>query len=185
MGLAGNMKLKTFLTIVGGLGIFGAGALYVTSSDSSAPDGGDPITIEPMGADPTPSEGSEARPGVVLNRDLEATEPVEDPPADIGDIGRPPLDPIDAAVLAWKGRSIPSKKVKDVTKHTPWKINVYQDDPGAGVNRAKVDRDRDDRWEIKYTFAPDGSVSRKIAPEDDENFTVVQQLTETGWVQQE
>jgi len=196
MGLAGDVKLKTFLLAVGGVAALGAGGLYL------AADGGDEVStaprVETFEPTPAPSAGDEVRPGVTINRGLDGATDAGETEAAAADVAAPDVaepapaaaegpptlrrDPVEAAVLGWKQRSIPVKKKKDVSKGRAWKINVYQDDPGAGVNRAKVDLDRDDAWDHKYTFEPDGGVTRKVAPNDDENYTVQERLTDAGWV---
>lgn len=72
------------------------------------------------------------------------------------------------------------EKVKDATKGKPYKINLYSDD-GARFNRAKVDLNRNDKWDESWTFGADGSVERKVAPGDDENYTEVYAFVGGAW----
>ena len=58
-------------------------------------------------------------------------------------------------------------KIKDASKGRPFKINLYSDD-GQRFNRAKVDLDRDDKWDEKWDFEADGSVTRKVSSADDD-----------------
>lgn len=81
---------------------------------------------------------------------------------------------VKALLLDWKGRPLGTTKKKDVTSGRPYKINVYQDAGESTVNRAKVDLDRDDKWDEKWTFEAGGGVTRKIAPRDDEDYATVQ-----------
>jgi hypothetical protein len=193
MGLAGNMKRKTFLMLVTGVSFVGAGAVYLGTSDSPIPGDGSEVTMESVEGDPPPppGNGSEVRSGVILKRPLTETglnsSPISPslPPVVAPDAGALRPEPSESMVLAWKQRPIAVPKKKDVSKGRPFKINVYQDDPGAGVGRAKVDLDRDDQWDHKYTFEPDGGVTRKVSPNDDENYTVVQRLADEGWITQE
>ena len=74
------------------------------------------------------------------------------------------------------------EKVKDATKGKPYKINLYSDD-GRRFNRAKVDLNRNDKWDESWTFGADGSVERQVAPADDENYRQVWVLHGTGWTQ--
>ncbi len=135
--------------------------------------------------------GEGVRSGVILKRPLNETglnsSPISPslPPVVAPDAGALRPEPSESMVLAWKQRPIAVPKKKDVSKGRPFKINVYQDDSGAGVSRAKVDLDRDDQWDHKYTFEPDGGVTRKVSPNDDENYTVVQRLTDAEWITQE
>jgi hypothetical protein len=71
-------------------------------------------------------------------------------------------------------------KIKDAIKGRAFKINLYSDD-GARWNRAKVDLDRDDKWDEKWTFKPDGSVEKQVAPQDDENYTETFVRTDGQW----
>lgn len=77
---------------------------------------------------------------------------------------------VDTVVLGYQGKNIGSDKLKDVTPGKPYKVNVYQDAGSGSANRAKIDLDRDDKWDEKITFASDG-VSREVAPADDEVYS--------------
>ena len=59
-------------------------------------------------------------------------------------------------------------------------MNLYQDDGHSSVNRAKVDLDRDDKWDEKWTFKGD-TIQRKVAPKDDEQYTRTLHWTGSGW----
>ena len=93
---------------------------------------------------------------------------------------RPDLRAVDKVVSRYLGRSLGSEKLKDVTKGQPYKVNVYQDAGEPGANRAKIDLDRDDLWDEKWTLK-DGAVSRKVAPNDDENYSVEEDWQDGGW----
>lgn len=64
------------------------------------------------------------------------------------------------------------EKVKDATKGKSYKINLYSDD-GQKFNRAKVDLNRNDKWDESWTFKADGTVERQVAPADDEKYSEV------------
>ncbi len=85
--------------------------------------------------------------------------------------GGPPseLRQVDELMLSLLSRPV-QKKIKDASKGRPFKINLYSDG-GARFERAKVDLDRDDRWDEKWTFGADGAVSRTVSPGDDENYS--------------
>jgi hypothetical protein len=72
------------------------------------------------------------------------------------------------------------EKVKDATKGKPYKINLYSDD-GQRFNRAKVDLNSNDKWDESWTFDASGSIERKAAPADDENYTQVYSLVGGAW----
>ena len=94
-------------------------------------------------------------------------------PTPQSEVGPPPaqtpgLRAVDSDMLALvKGPA--QKKVEDATKGKPYKINLYSDD-GQRFNRAKVDLNRNDRWDESWTFGADGSIERKVAPDDDEQY---------------
>ncbi|HEY1099529.1 MAG TPA: hypothetical protein VGF99_11405, partial [Myxococcota bacterium] len=75
------------------------------------------------------------------------------------------------------------EKIKDATKAQPFKINLYSDD-GKRFNRAKVDLDRDDRWDESWTFKSATAIEKKVAPADDENYSEVYVAKDGGWVKQ-
>lgn len=88
--------------------------------------------------------------------------------------------PLDADVLGLLSRPV-EEKLKDATRGTPYKVNLYSDDRQRW-NRAKVDLDRDDKWDEKWTFFPDGATEREVAPADDENYTERYVLRDGAWV---
>jgi hypothetical protein len=87
---------------------------------------------------------------------------------------------VDGVVLGYRGRALGSDKLKDVTAGRPYKVNVYQDAGKATANRAKVDLDRDDKWDEKFTFDGD-RVERQVAPQDDENYSETWLWDGSGW----
>ena len=91
----------------------------------------------------------------------------------------PSMDPVDVALLKWVGKDLGTTKIKDTTKGQPFKINVYQDAGNPTANRAKIDLDRDDKWDIKVTF--EEPPSRQVAPNDDENYSQTQTWSGQGW----
>lgn len=153
--LAGRMKLKHFLALVSLVGVAGVVGLVKACKSNEPP----------------------PRPEAV------ATRPSQTPssPSNTGDGTRLAPRAHDADVLAWNGRSLRGDKGKDVSKGKPYKINVYQDAGKSTVNRAKVDLDRDDKWDEKYTFG-DGRITLEIAPDDDENYTKTYHWTGAGWL---
>lgn len=159
---AGQMKLRTFLALAGSAGLLvvgGVGLLW--SQREPAP----PVQVELTREVPvSPSRVEASR--------VEA-EPIAVPTG----TGRP----VDAEVLAFQGRDIGSDKLKDVTKGRPYKVNVYQDAGESSVNRAKIDLDRDDKWDEKIDFTPEG-VKRQLAPNDDEVYSETTWLEGGSWV---
>jgi hypothetical protein len=131
------------------------------------------------------ADDAPAAPEVVVVGD----EPrAETPPADTS--GPPPsaapddpnaLRSVDEKVLARIKGSISGAKVKDAFKSEVWKANLYQDTGFSSPNRVKVDLDRDDRWDEKWTVE-DGRVKREVSPDDDgANYTLEYHLAGDRW----
>lgn len=72
---------------------------------------------------------------------------------------------------------------KAVSKGKPFKVNVYQDAGAPTANRVEVDLDRewDEKWDEKFTFE-DGTITRKVAPADDEVYTQSYRWDGKEWV---
>jgi hypothetical protein len=94
-----------------------------------------------------------------------------------------PARAYDSEVIAWKDKSISGDKIKDATKGKSYKINVYMDAGKTTVNRAKVDINRNDKFDEKYTFEP-GKITLQRAPADDEQYTETYHWTGDGWAKQ-
>lgn len=103
-----------------------------------------------------------------------------EPPVELP-AGAVSLRPADHEVLAWRGKNLGTDKIKDATVGQPYKVNVYQDAGNPAANRVKLDLDRDDKWDEKFTFSPEG-VERQVAPADDEAYTEVYALVDAAWV---
>lgn len=84
-------------------------------------------------------------------------------PAPTGDTSS--LREVDNLMLELLGRPVVAK-IKDASAGRPFKINLYSDD-GVRFNRAKVDLDRDDKWDEKWEFGED-SITRKVSSADDD-----------------
>lgn len=159
--LAGKMKLNHFLIIATAIGLAGIVGLYFACGNGEDDDGkkvAAPAADQPT-KDRTATPAPQPRPQPIHGGQDTP------PPAET-----PSTRDVDRVLFGWAGKDLGSKKKKDVTKGRPYKINLYQDDGKSSVNRAKVDLDRDDKWDEKWTF--DGtSISRKVAPADDESYS--------------
>ena len=164
------MKFKTFraLVVLGAV-LLGAGGFYLFSQLDlgSSPD--EPATIRPIPPDPDPGRAELAeRPDVVESRvrqperDQQRLPTNDDPNA---------LRPVDQQVLRLIRQGISGDKVKDAVKSGPYKVNLYRDAGHATVNRVKIDYDRDEKWDEKWDVAGPSEVVRKLAPNDDEQYT--------------
>lgn len=161
--LAGNMKLKHFLLIVCALGAAGTGGALLMCSDDTperrTPD--EEVAVKTPVSDPTPTPVME--------------EPADPPPQEDS------LRPVDRELLRWVGKDLGSKKIKDAAIGRAWKINLYQDSGSAVLSRAKIDLNRNDRWDEKWTF--DGTnISRKVSPSDDEDYSQEFDWNGSDWV---
>jgi hypothetical protein len=85
--------------------------------------------------------------------------------------------------MRYAGKSLGSDKIKDATKGRPYKVNLYQDAGKSTMNRAKVDLDRDDKWDEKWTFDGD-AITRQVAPNDDDNYTETYMWDGNAWAKQ-
>lgn len=193
--LAGRMKLKNFLLIVGAVGAAGIAGLSIALSSGSDSPGqttspaalatasfGTKTPVAPQSM--TVAALPEARPLMSTESVPQATQ------ADVtravqaaGGAGASAMRPADEMMMSFRGKALGDSKRKDASPGKPFKINLYQDDGHSQVNRAKLDLDRDDKWDEKWTFDGD-RVSRKVAPADDENYTESYVWDGAGWVKE-
>ena len=185
--LAGNIKQKHFLLAVGGVGVAALTAFLVLrrggSDDEQKPEptastnsANTVDTPRPL-TGPPPAVPSTAPP-VVVETPPAATVT---PPATTVTPAVDTMRDVDRVLTARAGKDLGGKKVKDAFKGRSFKVNLYQDAGKASVNRAKVDLDRDGKWDEKWTF--DGAnITRKVAPGDDENYSEKSVWNGKKWV---
>lgn len=172
--LAGRMKLKNFLLMMGSVAFVGAGATYYACDSGGEP----PRDMQATSAEPSPAVHA-GKPAAPEPSPTAMPAAAAAAPAAAG----ADMRPVDRALLSWQGKSLGKDKVKDATRGKPYKINLYQDSGNSLMNRAKVDLDRDDKWDEKWTF--DGPViTRQVAPADDESYTETYTWDGTGWIRQ-
>lgn len=131
--------------------LFYRGGVFRPKGDKAAPPssgGGDPAPVQPV--EPDESTGGDIAPAVGG------------------------LEPHQAKLIerVQTGIGGPGKKLKDFFKSGP-KINIYHDAGEPIPNRAKVDLDRDGKWDEKWNFerTPDGlKVKRQVSTGDDDSF---------------
>lgn len=168
------MKYTTFraLFITGGIVVCGGlTALAVTTCGSTAePEPAAKRTSAPATAVALAPGGAPAGPA--------APQPAAATPNAEGDM---PLRAMDRKILARAEQNIGSDKEKDAVRGESFKVNLYKDAGKSKVNRLKVDLDRDEKFDEKWTFEDDGRVKRQVAPEDDEKYTVEYRLEGEGW----
>lgn len=154
---AGRMRLRTFLILATVSSVIcGAGVVFLAGG-----------TLVALRESPPPATIS--APAVA------GTPPAQAAPAAVS--GRP----WDSLILARKGQNLGTEKIKDASEGSAYKVNLYQDAGSSTMNRAKVDYDRDEKWDEKWTFAPDGAVERQVAPNDDENYTETWIYRDGSW----
>ena len=143
------------------------------------------------------------RGGAFQLQGAEAADPDPDPDSGSGESG-PPAGPRDAASspqaapgeLAPHERRLieriqegiggPGAKLKDPWQDGP-KVNVYHDKGQSLPNRAKLDLDRDEKWDEKWTFeqTPEGlKIKRQVSSADDDTlYDREYRLTQGRWVE--
>lgn len=173
------MRYKTFRSLVLVGAVFGGGALIWTLGSR-----------EPKPAEPVPAV--EPRPVAAPAAVPEAPgaeAPATAPPAAENALADPAdpdaLRPMDEEILARVDQNISGDKAKDAVRGRPWKVNLYRDAGQAGVNRLKVDLNRNEKWDEKWTISSEGgvrAVKRQVAPADDESYTVEYRLEGKRWV---
>lgn len=192
MSLAGNVKQSHFLAVAGVmLALLGAGGWFAWDAwaEKRAIDRAEAerVAAEIQAEQRAQLEAAqlaraEAEAKFAERRKAEEAKAAAEREEAIAALG-PDAREVDVLLLLdWNGRSISERKQKDVTKGKPYKVNVYQDVGHDRVNRAKVDLDRDDKWDEKWTFEPDGGVTRQVAPADDESYTVQERWADGGFV---
>ncbi len=180
--LAGRIKLTHFLvlaTLVAGGGIFGL-MQACKSDDVPVPSGAtsQPVpSVRPQPPAPTPTPDPTPTPGSTTTPPGSATPTSPSSASDLA------ARPYDAEVIAWSKRSISGDKMKDATKGKGWKLNLYKDAGHSTVNRAKVDTDRDDKFDEKYTFETT-KITLQRAPNDDESYTETYHWNGSGWTKE-
>jgi hypothetical protein len=165
------MKLKNFLLIGAVLAAAGiGGATLMCSSDKE--EAREETT--PVVATETPPPEQEVAQPLLENTAGDGDENTEE------EVELSGLREVDKVLMGWIGKDLGSKKRKDAAKGHSWKINLYQDDGQSAMNRAKIDLNRNDKWDEKWTF--DGeNISRKVAPADDENYSEEYDWNGSDW----
>lgn len=176
------MKYTTFRgLVIGGVLAAGAGGVLLVSHSCKSDDEQQASKLvaaaqrqpqpqpQPQPRPPTPDPQTQPSP------DPNAMRP-PDPPA-----GAIPLRDMDQKILAAAAAGVSGDKAKDAIKGGAYKVNLYRDSGKSAVNRAKVDLDRDEKWDEKWTW-DGGAVERQVAPADDEKYTEIYVLSGRAWV---
>lgn len=175
------MKFKTFrLMMVGVVGVAGIGLIATVSTcckkDESA-------------SAPSKTEKPAEKPaGKPAEKPAKAEEPKAAPepkPAEPKGDGLA-LRPMDKEVLDKLSAAASGDKLKDAFPGKPYKVNLYKENGATRFNRVKIDLDRDEKWDEKWSVEDDAGqevVKRQVAPSDDEKYTDEYRLMAGAWVQ--
>jgi hypothetical protein len=162
------MRFKTFRTIlIGGVAVAGIGGLLAVStcckSEPKTDTAAKPTETAKPTATPTPTPIPTPIPTL--------TQPSDEPIA---------LRPEDQKIIDLFNKPATSDKLKDAVPGA-WKVNIYRENGAAKFNRAKIDLNKNEKWDEKWSM--DGDVlKRQVAPYDDENYTIEYLLKDGKWV---
>jgi hypothetical protein len=91
-----------------------------------------------------------------------------------------PLRPVDTEVFALAKKGSPVD-IPDASPGKPYKIGLFHERGGKSLSRAKIDLDRDGKWdEIWWVDLP--LAKREVSPNDDERYTDVYRLRNGKWL---
>lgn len=94
--------------------------------------------------------------------------------------------PMDKAIMDRVAQNISGDKVKDAFPGQTYKVNLFKDAGEPGVNRVKIDLDRDEKWDEKWTITREGGkeqVRRQVSlVDDDQTYAEEYRLREGSWV---
>lgn len=156
------MKFKTFIAlVVSGILIvgvvLGGSCVWLLSRSGSS-------TPPPVVSDPGPPDQP-----IKSTRPAQTGQPaIPNVNADIPTGARP----VDQDILNFLTQPASGDKVKDAFPGKTYKVSFYQDTPGQGWNRAKIDLNRNGKWDEKITIENGRMTKRQIATNDDENYDV-------------
>lgn len=116
--------------------------------------------------------------------DTVASQPAapSSPPAPAVPAADGTLRPVDRDLLEALRRPATTDRIKDAFPGRPYKISLYCDTPGQGWNRAKIDLNRNNKWDEKITIVNGEPTKRSVASRDDENYDVEYRWRGGRWV---
>ncbi|MFO0576294.1 MAG: hypothetical protein U1A78_20005 [Polyangia bacterium] len=187
------MKYTTFrnLIVLGGLGA-AVGSMYMCLRPGAVHVSPTPAVVSsssqgasaPESPRPLPAQAASAAQAPVPAAALAPTAPTAkraDAPT-----GGEALRPLDDEVLRLAGQRMTTDKVKDAVPGRPYKINLYVE--GGRVVRAKVDLNRNEKWDEKWSFDIEGGtpvVKRQVSPtDDDSSYPLKYRLAGKAWVKE-
>lgn len=171
------MRFKTFRTmLIGGLAVVGLGGLLAASTCCKKEDTKPELTKTAPATTPTPTtkvaEKTAEKPAVTPTGTPTAADPLA-------------LRPMDQKILDLLDKPANGDKLKDAVSGQSWKVNLYREGSGTKWNRAKIDLNRNEKWDEKWSIETDDGqevIKRQVAPADDEKYTEEYRLQAGKWV---
>ena len=171
------MRFKTFrLIVLGGLAVAGFGTFIGVATCCKKEQANEtPVAKKEEPAKPKPTSTPTPTP-------TQTTEPTQtaqasnDPDA---------LRPMDQQILDLLAKDASGDKLKDAFPGKPFKANIYKDGGGTKFNRVKIDLNRNEKWDEKWSVETEGGqevIKRQVAPADDEKYTHDYRLMAGKWV---
>lgn len=147
-----------------------------------------PAAAEPKLLPPTPTDPSLTAPtprGVAAIAATAAPERAAVPAARAALASKTPLRELDRELLQLYAQGSMPAKLKDVFPSRPYKVNLYVE--GGLLVRAKVDLNRNGKWDEKWSFeaaAQAPVIKRQVSPTDDDtSYPLTYKVVDKGWVQ--
>ncbi len=168
------MRFKTFrMMLIGGLAVAGIGGLVAVSTCCKKEE-----------------KGEVAKPAPIETAKPKLPEPKPEPKATATATGTAAVEegglrPMDQQLLDYLAKPATTDKVKDAFPGQPWKASFYRDGAGTKFNRLKIDLNRNEKWDEKWSIEDDGGqqvIKRQVAPADDEKYTTEYRLKAGKWV---
>ena len=182
-----NFRNTMILCAVSGL----FGSLYYCGKSVSSPESSIPAANDSKvpAAPPTPTPATPIPVAPPSSNPSAAAPPNKDSPAASGELAGKPghelvaLRPLDEEVLHLLEQRPGGDKAKDATPNRPYKVNLYAE--GGKYVRAKVDLDRNGKWDEKWSVDDKNGervVKRQVSPSDDDtNYPLKYKLRHNQW----
>lgn len=87
-------------------------------------------------------------------------------------VGADGLRPIDKQIVEFLARPGSGEKVKDAFPREKYKVSVYRDGTDSNWSRIKIDYNRNEKWDEKWTLEAGQPAKRQVASKDDEQYDV-------------
>ncbi len=168
------MRFKTFRTLlIAGLAVAGLGGVIGAATCCKK----EQATDAPLAKKEEPVQ---AKPEKTAEKPVEKPTAEATPSADTAE-----LRPMDQQILDLLAKDASTDKLKDAFPGKPFKANIYRDGGGTKFNRVKLDLNRNEKWDEKWSVETEGGkeiIKRQVAPADDEKYTHDYRLIGGKWV---